>query len=185
MSFVATDTRHLDESQLRIYWRNPSTGGWEPLPTTVDLALRQATTSHALGGRYELQAPLKCPADAMEPNDSYDTASALASGPTTVNGLFDSVQDQDWLQLNAVAGYQYTLSPSGASTPSIQLFDRDGITRLSILEGDGEQLVWLAPATGAYFIALSSQETTVTGCTASYTLSIEVVSKTFLPIVTR
>ena len=169
---------HLNENLLTIYRRNESNNSWVALPTTVDANLNQASAQTTEIGSFDLQGPLLCPADTLEPNDNYYAATILQTNGTVVNHLFDIAQDEDWLQIETVAGRNYTLQTSklaaGVDTV-LELYNLDGSTLLASNDNDGgglaSRLEWQAPMDGTYFVRVSRAGSGVYGCNATYSIT--------------
>ena len=135
-------------------------------------------------GDFDLQAPLLCPDDALEPDDSFDAASTapapLAPAPSIPAGggswtrLFDVAEDEDWFQVEAVAGTRYVVNAVPAA-PDVRLevavYDRDGLTRLES-RADAGALLWTPAEAGSYFVRVAPTSTSRIGCDARYALTI-------------
>jgi hypothetical protein len=177
VGFAGAATRHLDLDQLLLYhWQTDR--GWLPLPTVVDRQIQAVIAAGNQFGDFDLQAPLLCPADALEPDDSFDAATFAADIPTPANAswerLLDVAEDEDWFQVEAVAdtNYQMTvevLSPGVALVAEV--YDRDGLTRLYHRRGPGT-LTWDATETGSYFVRVAPETSSNVGCEASYRLTL-------------
>jgi hypothetical protein len=148
--------------------------GWSPLPTVVQPEAQAVIAASNQFGDFDLQAPLLCPADAPEPDDSFD-AEIFATGTTTTwDRLFDVAEDEDWFQVEAVAGASYqvvveSLAPGVDFV--VELYDRDGLTRLNNHRGPG-LLNWTAAETGSYFMRVVPAEGSSVGCEAGYRVMI-------------
>jgi murein DD-endopeptidase MepM/ murein hydrolase activator NlpD len=178
-------TRHLDIDRLLLYHWQPEVG-WLPLPTVVDREAQVAIAASDHFGDFDLQAPLLCPADTLEPDDSFDAANFAtisfdsggldAASSTLWERLLDVAEDEDWFQVDGVAGTRYvveveTLAPETLLT--VEIFDRDGLTRLESLAGPGN-LTWTAVAAGSYFVRVTPAVGSRVGCDARYRLAITV-----------
>jgi len=192
VTYGVTETQHLDTSQLTIYRWNDATSAWVALPTTVDTNQKQATAQTTEIGDFDLQAPLLCPNDSKEPDDTYYVANSIASDGTQVSSVFDSAQDEDWFKLNAVAGYKYLVQTSNLATgvdTILQIYKLDGVTLLASDDNSGggkaSRLVWLAPQSGTYFLRVSQAAGSAYGCSATYQISANQVYPIFLPMILR
>lgn len=179
VTYGIAETRHLDTTRLVVYRWDESGGSWLALPSTIDLGLRQVAAQTTEMGEFDLQAPLLCSADSTEPDDNYDTALTLSTDGVPVSRLFDIADDEDWFRFTATAGKTYELSTSGLGTgvdTILELYDLDGITLLVFDDNSGggmaSRLEWQAPLTGTYFLRVIPSSGSVTGCDATYHLSI-------------
>ncbi len=176
VSFAGATTRHLDLEQLLLYqWQ--AGAGWTPLPTVVDGATQAVVAATNQWGDFDLQAPLLCPDDALEPDDSYDAASFAAAGQRWVR-LFDVAEDEDWFQVEAGAGTRYVVNAvpvRGTGAPrvtlAVEVYDRDGLTRLA-RRADAGALIWTAAEAGSYFIRVVPTTGSHVGCDAQYEVTI-------------
>jgi hypothetical protein len=201
VGFAGASLRHLDVEQLLLYhWQ--AGVGWSPLPTVVNNEAQAVIAAGNQFGDFDLQAPLLCPADALEPDDSYDAATfanathacvtcanatqaclACATGAaTTWDRLFDVAEDEDWFQVETVAGMSYqvaveSFAPGVAFT--VELYDRDGLTRLENRpdhQGDVGMLSWKAAEAGSYFVRVAPEAGSNVGCEAAYRLTLSLPS---------
>jgi hypothetical protein len=173
MSFAGAPVRHLDVEQLLLYhWQ--AGVGWSPLPTVVDREAQTVIAASNQFGDFDLQAPLLCPADALEPDDSFDAAIFAPGTTASWDRLFDVAEDQDWFQVEAVAGTNYQVEME-ATTPGVdfivEVYDRDGLTRLNNRRGAGT-LRWTATEAGSYFVRVAPTAGSDVGCEAGYRLTI-------------
>ncbi len=189
LGYAGATTLHLDLSQLLLYQWQAGTG-WQPLPSVVETETQAVIAATNQFGDFDLQAPLLCPADALEPDDSFDAAISatnfaanlstglgtdLGTGATTRwERLFDVSEDEDWFQVEATAGASYqaavdALAPGVATI--VEIYDRDGLTRLNSRRGPGE-LSWTATEAGIYFVRVLPDAGSDIGCEAVYQLTI-------------
>jgi hypothetical protein len=175
VSFAGAATRHLDIDQLLLYhWQ--SGVGWSPLPTVVDREAQVAIAATNHFGDFDLQAPLLCPADTLEPDDSFDAASFATANDTLWERLLDVAEDEDWFQVDGVAGTRYMVGVetlASETLPTVEIFDRDGLTRLESLAGPGS-LTWSAVEAGSYFVRVTPAMGSRVGCDARYRLAITI-----------
>lgn len=175
LSFANAATRHLDLEQLLLYhWQAGQ--GWLPLPTLVDRESQAVIAASNQLGDFDLQAPLLCPADAMEPDDSFDAATIATDANSQWERLFDIAEDEDWFQIEAIADTSYRLVAEALAPGvnfTVELYDRDGLTRLNS-RGPGNY-VWSASETGSYFVRVAPVAGSAIGCDAGYRLSISTI----------
>jgi uncharacterized repeat protein (TIGR02543 family) len=178
VTYTDDDVRHLDATNLAIHRWDEGAQTWQVLPTTIDASSSRATAQTAELGDFALFAPLACPTDSAEPNDTYSAATALPVNGTEVSGLFDIADDEDRYRLDLAAGQKYLLRTSGLAAgvdTSMQVYGLDGLTLLASDDNSGgglaSQLVWQAPQDGTYFIRVSRAGSSAYGCSASYALS--------------
>jgi hypothetical protein len=191
VSYSEEALAHLDSEQLSLYrWAGAYTA-WKPVTSTVDAIVQSITALTTDTGHFDAQAPLLCPCDNLEPNDNYDSASAITPGLAPVSSTFDIAHDEDWFAFDAHAGCIYTVETTSLATgvaTAAELLDVDGSTVLAVDDGDQEpssHLMWQSPGTGTYFIRISQSSGSVHGCDASYRLSIEERWRLYLPLVLR
>ena len=186
------ETQHLDTSRIGVYMLDETGSSWVALATTVDHSLMEANAEIIDMGIFSLQAPLICPDDDSEPNDTYDAASALTPNGGPHGQLLDIQQDEDWFRLEAVPGFWYTIQTSDLSTgvdTVLELYDQDGTTELAEDDNSGgdlaSQLLWEAPLSGTYFVRVSQAAGSASGCDASYKLTAVRHLQTYLPLIQR
>lgn len=172
VGFAGGATRHLDLEQLLLYhWQLEV--GWSPLPTVIDSEAQAVIAASNQFGDFDLQAPLLCPADSLEPDDTFDAATFADTGANWER-LFDVAEDEDWFRVEATAGASYqveveALAPDLAFV--VELYDRDGLTRIDSQRGTG-MLTWTAVEAGSYFVRVAPEAGSRVGCEANYRLSI-------------
>lgn len=173
VGFAGAATRHLDIDQLLLYHWEPGTG-WSPLPTVVDGDAQAVIAASGNFGDFDLQAPLLCPVDALEPDDTFDAA-IVANAPTaTWERVFDVAEDEDWFQIDAEAEVSYAVIIDNVApgvTFTVELYDRDGLTRLDSHQGPGT-LLWQVSEAGSYFVRVAPEDGSSLGCDAAYRLTI-------------
>jgi murein DD-endopeptidase MepM/ murein hydrolase activator NlpD len=176
VGFTGAATRHLDLSKALLYhWQ---TNGWSPLPTVVEQDTRAVIAAGAQFGDFDLQAPLLCPADSLEPDDSFDAAAIATASTTSWDRLFDVAEDEDWIEVEAAAGKSYQVSVEATASGvafTVELYDRDGLTRLAHRTGPGALTLTPVQA-GNYFVRVAPQAGSTTGCDAGYRLHISLPS---------
>ena len=183
---------HLDENNLALQRFDTTSNLWIALPTTIDKTLHQVTAQTLEVGNFDFQAPLICPADISEPDDGYSSSRAIPEDGSSISDLFDTQQDEDWFNLNASAGWKYTVQTSNLAAgvdTKIEIYDQDGVTVLASDDNSGgglaSKLVWHAPTNGIYFIRVFQGVGSTFGCNATYDLSVKGESQLYLPVITR
>jgi hypothetical protein len=172
------EAAHLDLARLALQRWDPLTGRWIPLPTQFDPTANQVVAQIDRFGNFDLQAPLLCPADELEPDDAYFGASALAPG-AAIQRLFDGEGDEDWFRLDANAGRAYVfaarnLHPAGALEAT--LYGTDGLSALASAGAAGEEVAQITlqtAADGAYFLRLRPTAPVGPGCDKRYELRVD------------
>ncbi|MFO7741901.1 MAG: SBBP repeat-containing protein [Anaerolineae bacterium] len=192
VSYAVTDVLHLDQNQLTAYRWDDATSSWAGLTTTVDTGQHQVIAATLEMGSFDLQAPLLCPGDDREPDDTYDAAGSISADGTPVTRLFDIPEDEDWFRLQTVAGALYTLETQDLAdevATLLSIYDLDGLTLLASDESSGggneSRLVWRAPKTGVYFVRVTPASGSAHGCTAAYEVVGTVEYQTYLPLILR
>ncbi len=178
-SYKDVEFRHIDKSQLAFYRWNESSNTWAAIPTTVDTNKYQVSAQTIEAGRFDLQAPLLCPLDEQEPNDNYYAAKPLSVDGSQVVHLFDVAEDEDWFQLDVVAGQEYVIQTENLTQgvgAYIEIYDIDGISRVASSNSNtvsqSSKLQWRAPLQGTYFIRVAQITGGAYGCTKTYGLRI-------------
>jgi murein DD-endopeptidase MepM/ murein hydrolase activator NlpD len=168
------DMVHLDPSRLTLFRWDESRNAWASLPTSVDVARHQVHAETDALGRFDLHAPLLCPADSHEPDDHYGAALDVPVSGQPVTRVLDIEADVDWFRFVAEAGQVYVAQVdqlAGGVRAVVQLYDADGSSVLAsgdVGEGGALFLKWWAPADGTYLLQVSPAEGSAFGCDASY-----------------
>lgn len=194
VSYSEDSIRHLNVNQLGLYHWDENQQNWELLPGTVNQTDKVITAQTQELGDFSLQAPLLCPADSLELNDDFYTASSISLEGTPTNVLFDISTDQDWFGLDATHGFTYTLQTANLATgvnTIIEVYDIDGITLLASDDNSGGSLAslleWVAPEDGTYYVRIVQAPGSAYGCSAAYNLAIrqEGNNTIYLPIILK
>jgi choice-of-anchor C domain-containing protein len=191
MNYETAQIRHSNLSSLKIYQWDEIGKTWNPVTTTINNSAREATAQSFDTGMFQLQAPLLCPTDSIEPDDTYGTSVYISSNGTPVNRVLDSSQDEDWFRMDATTGRMYIIRTSNLATgidTVLEIYNRD-LTRLAINDDSGGSqaslLAWIAPSDGIYFLRVTGYSGSASGCNATYQLSVTEKFPVFLPIITR
>ncbi len=179
-SYTSEATVHLDTHELTIYHWDEASGTWQPLDTIVDSAEQQAAAQTTQTGSFELQAPLLCPEDTVEPDDLRSHASLLQADGIPVSHRFDVAQDEDWFWLWGSAGDDFAVRTSnlapGVDT-LLEVYDVDGLTLLASDDDSGggasSLLTWGPEEDGTYFLRVRGAPGSAIGCNATYELAAE------------
>jgi choice-of-anchor C domain-containing protein len=192
LGYAATETEHANPSQLGIFRWEASTTSWTPLTSTVNTQVREVTAQTSEPGVFAILAPLTCAADFHEPDDDFYSAPPLASVGQTIRQVFDGTSDEDWVAFDASAGMTYAVHTSALASgvnTVLELYDRDGITRLASNDNVGSTLAsalnWRAPRSGRFFIRVDQAAGSAAGCQASYALTLQPSFQVFLPNLTK
>jgi hypothetical protein len=175
------DLPHLDASQLSLRRWDRAARTWQTLPSDVDTGGGQITAQTSQLGRFDLHAPLLCPADVQEPDDHYGAAQAILADGTRVMRLFDIAHDVDWFLFEARAGRLYRAEIRGAAgvDPLLKMYDSDTVAPLGTAVPAGQpgvrQLLWRAPLNGTYLLQASQAQGSAHGCDAVYQLTVSEV----------
>jgi hypothetical protein len=182
VTYRVTDVLHLDASQLTIHRWEKSDNVWTALSTIVDTNQNQATAQTTEIGRFDLQAPLLCPADSQEPDDHYDAAQTVPTDGTPVSRLFDIAEDEDWFRLEAEDGGKYivrTRNLAAGVDTVVEIYDQDSLMLLALDRDSGGRgasyLMWQAPLDGTYFLRVARAAGSAYGCDAGYELGVKQV----------
>jgi hypothetical protein len=193
VTYTDSEMLHLNVNQLTfVYWRE-SEQAWEDVPTIVNSDDRTVTAQTGTIGHFELQAPLLCPADSVEPDDAYYAARSIEVDEAPVNRLFDIQQDEDWLYFEAEEQTTYiieSLNLAANVDTLIEIYSRDSATLQASNDNGGQGLAsyleWRAPQAGPYFIRVRRAGQGTYGCRAQYDLRVTIKPiEIFLPLVVR
>jgi murein DD-endopeptidase MepM/ murein hydrolase activator NlpD len=187
------EVRHLNVDELTLARWNESSRSWQNLPTSVNTLSRTVTVQTQAIGDFDLQAPLICPADNVEPDDVYFAARSVEVGAEPVQRLFDIADDEDWFYLEVEAGRTYivqTLDLAQGVDTVVEVFRRDAQTRLAVNDngrsGLASYLEWKAGQDNFYFIRVSQGGNNAHGCGAAYSLGVTLKPyETFIPVVVK
>jgi len=194
LTYPSANTRHLDTSQIVLYRWDQDQAAWQPLPTQVDAQNNVATASTYELGNFHLQAPLICPADESEIDDTFYSAKGIGTDGTPASRLFDISGDADWFWFSATQGITYTLQTSNLAAgvdTVMELYDTSGVTLLASNDdsggGQASKLEWTAPLAGVYFLRVAQASGSTYGCDAVYELSVsqEGGPPVYLPIILK
>jgi murein DD-endopeptidase MepM/ murein hydrolase activator NlpD len=182
VTYTDTDVLHLDVSQLALHRWDEEQETWQSMTTTVDSDNHVVIAQTEDLGDFDLQAPLLCATDDLEPDDGYAAAHWVWPNDWPLARGLDIPQDSDWGRFDAVQGARYTVrtqSLAGGADTVLNLYDVDALTLLaSNNDADGgpaSELVWTAPYTGTFFIETVSAPGGTTGCSATYELTIATI----------
>jgi hypothetical protein len=192
---VYTDSEmlHLNVNQLTFVYWDETRRSWQNLATTVDTAAQMVTAQTDAIGNFELQAPLTCPADSVEPDDNYFVARSITVDEAPESRLFDIPQDEDWLYFEVEAGKVYaieTLNLASNVDTKIEIYSRDSSTLQASNDNGGQgtasYLEWRAPQDGPYFIRVQRSGQGTYGCHARYDIKVtEKGYPLFIPLIRR
>lgn len=170
---------HLDASQLSLRHWDEAGKAWRSLPTEVDTGQDQITAQTTQLGRFDLHAPLRCPADIHEPDDHYGAAQPIVADGSRIVRLFDIARDVDWFLFEARGGslYQAEIRSLAAGVdPLLKLYDSDTVAPLGAAAPSGEpgirRLLWRAPLDGTYLLQASQTAGAAHGCEAGFQLAV-------------
>ena len=179
LDYADADTRRLDMTRAIVQRWDEASQTWLPLPTSVDERTRTVTAEANQLGHFDLQAPLRCPADTLEPDDSYYAAAYIGRDDAPQRRLLDSQDDEDWVRFDASAGETRSVRIDDIAAGvrlTAEIYGLDGLTRLAADSGATGQplaLTWTPQDEGTYFVRVTPAAGSAAGCDASYTISIE------------
>jgi hypothetical protein len=153
---------------------------WEP-PADSAYYLEVSRDTSVDRATFELSAYRELPSggDAFEDDDVVTRARfvPLVDGAVSEHSFHDA-GDVDWATFIAYAGISYTVQviDEGVNADvSVSLYDVDGTTLLATADnsqGSGEQIDWVAPADGQYFVQARHASAGVFGSGATYSLRV-------------
>ncbi len=194
LSYTQEAARHLDASQLQIHRWDAQKRVWQPVPSTVDAQAQLVTAKTTALGQFDLQAPLLCPADAVEPDDNYFSAREVTPNGAAVTRLFDTPEDEDWFYFAVQPGMQYLIETTNLSAgvdTHVELYDLASGTLLASNDdggaGKASLLRWKAARAGTFFLrVLRVGEDSAFGCRAFYSLNVSCkFHQIYLPLVLK
>jgi len=187
-----------DLTQAALYFWDETASQWEKQISSVESAGTLLTASTRRLGDFNIQAPLRCPADNSEPDDFFysgrSTATAITDRDVVITRVLDTLKDVDWFRIQAwkERSYDiYTRDLANGVRTVLELYDRDGLTRLELgdlEQSDGVARIegWNAPYTGVYFVRVASADEGTVGCQANYGLTISHAGfRVYLPEIER
>ncbi len=152
----------------RLVWRAPSSGDYY---VAVRGYANEVTGSYTLSVTREEPTDDSGGAQEDDHGDSRGGSTVIREGSTTA-GDIERSGDWDYFRFRAEGGREYTIETRTESDTEIELYDGDGDSIDSDDdggEGYGSRLVWRAPSSGDYYVAVRGYANEVTG---SYTLSV-------------
>ena len=152
----------------RLVWRAPSSGDYY---VAVRGYANEVTGSYTLSVTGEEPADDSGGAQEDDHGDSRGGSTVIREGSTTA-GDIERSGDWDYFRFRAEGGREYTIETRTDSDTEIELYDGDGDSIDSDDDGGqgyGSRLVWRAPSSGDYYVAVRGYANEVTG---SYTLSV-------------
>lgn len=173
------NTLHLDMERAQVHRWDDASRQWQALPTLMSADGTHVQADSGRLGIFDLQAPLLCAGDSLEPDDAYYAATYIEPGGAPLRRLFDLEEDEDWLRFDAQAGQGVLVRVDEISddvTLLVELYDLDGLTALAAAEsvdGRAVQLVWSPPDEGTYFVRVAPTADSVTGCGAAYSIALD------------
>lgn len=192
--YSETDVVHLEESQLVIVRWNEERNEWVELPITVNTEENRATAQTSQSGLFDLQAPLLCVKDTLEPDDHIDIATTIDPDQDSLTKWVVTGKDHDWFKFRTGSGSIYTLNVQKESKDVkvlLELFDTDGVSLLMSVQDDvdGSELEvtldWFAPQSQTYFVRISRLEQGLFGCDAEYEFSMTSRGSFLLPLIRK
>jgi len=179
VAYSGTDLLHLDLTQMELARWDEGSQAWQSLPTTIASATHVITAQSYAFGAFDLQAPLLCPQETQEPDDTFYAAQSTSTTGTAVSRLFDIPEDEDWFTFQAHAGGWYeieTRSLAPGVDTILELYDGDGLTLLATDDNGGgglaSRLEWQVPEDASLFVRVRPAAGSIAGCEASYELSV-------------
>ncbi|HEY86148.1 MAG TPA: peptidoglycan DD-metalloendopeptidase family protein [Chloroflexi bacterium] len=194
LSYTQEAARHLDVDQLQVYHWDAKKRVWQSAPSTVDPEARLVSAKTTSLGQFDLQAPLLCPADAVEPDDNYFSSREITPNGAAITRLFDTPEDEDWFYFAAQQGTQYVIETANLSAgvdTHVELYDLASGSLLASNDdggaGKASLLRWKSPRAGTFFLrVLRVGDDSAFGCRASYSLGVSYdFHQIYLPLVLK
>lgn len=137
--------------------------------------------------RYDLRLTSATCDDAFELNGTPAQARSIQSGQTQTHRLCVPY-DQDWVAISAEPDRVYyvdTLNLSASVNTFLELYDRDGATRLAWSDtagyGNGDTLTFHVPSTGTYYLLVRHADFDQGMPTFQYDLTLTALTTTSVP----
>lgn len=184
LTYDPASLAHLDQTGLAVMRWDDTASNWITLPSTIDVDLHTVTASVDDFGIFDLQAPLICPGDQLEINDTPAMAVPISTAEVISNQRFDITDDEDWYQIQGQAGQLIQLEIFDIATgvlPSVELLD----VGQQVLASGSIDLMSVIPAAGTYFLRVTNTEGELIGCEAVYSIQFFQPHQVYLPLVTR
>ncbi len=187
--YAGADVQHLMPESMGLYRWDEAQQQWLALAGQIDAEQQAISASTQAFGLFQVQAPLRCPADADEPDDSYYAAIDYVAGNNLGPRLFDGPLDEDWLRIELNGDTAYLISAQGNSAVEVAwiLFDQDGVTPLAGGDSVLAPLAVQPPRTGTFFLRTQPMGAVDdTACNTAYAIAVDVAApRLFLPLVER
>ncbi|HQF62359.1 MAG TPA: carboxypeptidase regulatory-like domain-containing protein [Anaerolineaceae bacterium] len=187
---------HIDMSQIALYRKDSVSGAWIEIEAVIDSEAQTISATETQTGEYAVRAPLMCSADISEPIDDYpgikDSFPGL-SPEIVIDRMFDISTDVDWISLEAVEGFTYTVMTDNLATgvdTILTVFASDLETVLATNDnsggGAGSSVSWTADYTGQHYINVSQATGSAYGCNSTYQVHIRSDAlQVFIPLIAR
>ncbi len=153
-SLASTSLSLVDRDGMTVLSTSDSGGASASLDFSPDVdgvyyAVVEAATPQSIGA-YRLVIN-----GADDYGDNLANAFALTL-PTTINGVINDAEDQDWFRFDTVLGVRYQFNLVGPNTPVLRLVGPDGL-QISAEEASvpGAAIDWVAPAAGTFYLEVS------------------------------
>jgi alpha-tubulin suppressor-like RCC1 family protein len=119
------------------------------------------------------------PGDGYEPDDTCGVANAIDANGVAQRHNFHQAGDADWVRFNAFAGTQYVIQTKEVEA---QAFTQLGLFNTCAEAtpgaedddalGQGAIMIWVAPATAAYYVRIANRDPGVYGDETGYSVSV-------------
>lgn len=186
VSYADSDLRHALPDAFTLFRWDAGQQQWQALATQDSAQEKFLSANTSDFGIFQVQAPLRCPTDDSEPDDSNYAATPIDAGAQPSLRLFDSSADEDWLRVDLNAGTVYVVETTGepATRGAWTLYEQDGITPLAGGEV-GIAAAFAPPHNGSYFLRTApAPDAAVLDCAALYTLRVVAMApQVFLPLI--
>ncbi|MEM7034994.1 MAG: M23 family metallopeptidase, partial [Chloroflexota bacterium] len=188
--FTDTQVKHLDLTKLTFARWNDAARSWEPLTSTLNLEAHTITAQTDRLGNFDLQAPLLCPNDTVEPDDAFFSARTVEANSDSLKRTFDTPLDEDWFLLETSPNRTYHIKTQALSNgvdTVIELYNVDSQTKIFTDDdsgaGNASHLILETALGGFFFVRALPTANSVTGCQAKYDLAVTVEPiRVFLPL---
>ncbi len=114
-------------------------------------------------------------ADNFEPNNSCTIPVDFPLSTGTQTHSFCKADDEDWIRLEVKAGGEYKITTEnvgGSADPQLSIYASCDTTNLP-----GQQLQFVAPTSGYYYIRAENKNRAVSGVDTEYNVKIEVIQE--------
>jgi|GEM_PF-748716 len=158
-------------SGARIVWAPPASG-------TYWVKAEHHAPQYGPDAAYDLSvtASTDCPGDIYEPDDSCNAARDLPTDGARQTRLFCRAGDPDWVKFQASSGATYFIVADNVGPDASPMLSLYNACAAPGSWGSGQQIRWIAPTDGLYYVKAENHNPQNYGHTARYDLRVEMTA---------